>query len=226
MRVLAIGDIHGCSTALDLVLAAADPKPDDQIIALGDYVDRGPDSAGVLERIIALHKTGHLTALRGNHEWMMLEARYGRPNTWLMYGGREALASYAKPDRTVSLKDVPQHHWQFLENELVDLCELETHFFVHGNVDPDRPLSDQSADVVLWDKFDNPRPHMSGKIMVCGHTQQRSGNPINLGHAICIDTWVYGLGWLTCLEVTSGQFWQANQRGEERTGQIAEFLQH
>jgi serine/threonine protein phosphatase 1 len=224
MRILAIGDIHGCSRALDLVLAAADPKPDDQIIALGDYVDRGPDSAGVLERIIALHNTGRLTALRGNHEWMMLEARYGRPNAWLMYGGRETLASYAASGQPCSLKHIPERHWEFLETALVDLCELDIHFYVHGNVEADKPLSEQNADVVLWDKFDNPRPHISGKVMICGHTQQRSGNPLNLGHAICIDTWAYGNGWLTCLDAVSGRFWQANQRGDQQTGWIQDFF--
>src|SRR5262249_3144716 len=151
---------------------------------------------------------------------------YGRPKAWLMFGGLETLASYGQSGKSGELSDVPQHHWDFLENELVDLCELESHFFVHGNVEPDRPLSKQSAEVVLWDKFDNPRPHMSGKIMVCGHTQQRSGNPVNLGHAICIDTWAYGKGWLTCLDAISGKFWQANQRGEVRTGQIADFFVH
>jgi len=59
--------------------------------------------------------------------------------------------------------------------------------------------------------------------MVCGHTSQKSGLPVNLGHAICIDTWAYGTGWLTCLDVTSGRVWQANQAGEQRTAWIDEF---
>ena len=60
-------------------------------------------------------------------------------------------------------------------------------------------------------------PHCSGKVVVCGHTQQRSGLPLNLGHAVCIDTWAYGQGWLTCLDVLSGRIWQANQAGRVRT---------
>jgi serine/threonine protein phosphatase 1 len=53
--------------------------------------------------------------------------------------------------------------------------------------------------------------------MICGHTSQKSGRPLNLGHAVCIDTWVYGRGWLTCLDVQTGKLWQANQAGETRT---------
>ena len=53
--------------------------------------------------------------------------------------------------------------------------------------------------------------------MVCGHTKQRSGRPRNWGHAVCIDTWVYGDGWLTCLDVRTGRYWQANQAGQTRT---------
>jgi serine/threonine protein phosphatase 1 len=58
--------------------------------------------------------------------------------------------------------------------------------------------------------------------MVCGHTAQKSGEPLNLGWAVCIDTWVYGRGWLSCLEPATGRVWQANQRGEHRTGWLPE----
>jgi serine/threonine protein phosphatase 1 len=75
MRVLVIGDIHGCSRALDLILAAVKPTADDHLILLGDYVDRGPDSSGVMQRLLALEKQCRLTALRGNHEKMMVDAR-------------------------------------------------------------------------------------------------------------------------------------------------------
>jgi serine/threonine protein phosphatase 1 len=67
--------------------------------------------------------------------------------------------------------------------------------------------------------FDDPAPHESGKIMVCGHTSQKVGRPRNVGHAVCIDTRAYGeVGWLTCLDVASGRYWQANQKGETRAG--------
>jgi len=95
-------------------------------------------------------------------------------------------------------------------------------FFVHANYESHRPLSEQPEEMLYWEKFNDPPPHQSGKIMVCGHTPQKSGIPRNIGHAICIDTWAYGNGWLTCLDVGSGKYWQANQRRETRGGQLPE----
>jgi serine/threonine protein phosphatase 1 len=221
MRILAIGDIHGCSRALDLVLAAVKPRPEDRIITLGDYVDRGLDSCGVLDRLIELQQTGCLVALRGNHDQMMLDARDQvlSDADWFSCGGRETLASYG---RGATLADVPAAHWDFLENVLVDWHETATHFFVHANADSELPLEEQPRHLLLWEKLDNPRPHVSGKVMICGHTRQLSGEPLNLGHTICLDTWVYGQGWLTCLDVTSGQIWQANQLGQQWWGFLEE----
>ncbi|MGL4552234.1 MAG: metallophosphoesterase, partial [Gemmataceae bacterium] len=73
MRTLAIGDIHGYSATLDALLQAVAPAADDRVVTLGDYVDRGPDSRGVIDRLIALHATGRLIPLFGNHDEMMLE---------------------------------------------------------------------------------------------------------------------------------------------------------
>jgi serine/threonine protein phosphatase 1 len=216
MRILAIGDIHGCLTALDTLLAVVAPQPDDLLIALGDYVDRGPDSRGVLDRLIALHATGRLIALRGNHDEMMLSARYGTEGRmWLGVGGRATLASYGASDPSA----IPESHWHFLETNCRDFYETETHFFVHANVYPDVPLADQPTYMLYWEKLFEPAPHMSGKIMVCGHTKQKSGAPLSFGHTICIDTGVYEPdGWLTCLDVRTEKVWQANQKGESRTG--------
>ena len=219
MRTLAIGDIHGCLAALDLLLARVEVRPDDRLIALGDYVDRGPDSRGVLDRVIQLHESGQLIALRGNHDVMMLDARNGYDRgMWLAVGGRETLQSYGH-----DISGVPDRHWRFLEDELLDWYEIDTHFFVHAGVYYDIPLDEQSEDVLLWEKLHAPLPHVSGKVMVCGHTKQKSGIPLNLGHAVCIDTGVYEPdGWLTCLDVHTGQYWQANQRGQTLTAWLDE----
>ncbi len=76
MRTLAIGDIHGCSVALDALLDLVAPGAGDLVVALGDYVDRGPDSLGVMNRLVRMSKVGGgLIALRGNHEEMMMDAR-------------------------------------------------------------------------------------------------------------------------------------------------------
>jgi serine/threonine protein phosphatase 1 len=110
--------------------------------------------------------------------------------------------------------DIPDSHWKFLEEQTRAWFEIDTHFFVHANAYPDYPLQEQPDHMLFWESFNDPPPHESGKIMVCGHTSQKSGKPKNNGHAVCIDTWAYGKGWLTCLDVGSGKYWQANQRGE------------
>ena len=84
------------------------------------------------------------------------------------------------------------------------------------SADPAGPGDKLAPAMIRGQKLDAPRPHVSGKTMICGHTRQENGLPCNLGHAICIDTWVYGDGWLTCLDVEEGTCWQANQRGETR----------
>jgi serine/threonine protein phosphatase 1 len=226
MRVLAIGDIHGCLRALDTLLARVEPRPEDLLVTLGDYVDRGPDSRGVLDRLVALHRTGRLVALRGNHDQMMRDARRGRDEQrdWIACGGGSTLASYSPRGDAGELADVPAEHWEFLDRLCVDWYETDRHFFVHANAFADLPLRDQPDYMLFWEPLIHPRPHSSGKVMVCGHTRQRIGLPLNVGHAICIDTWVYGPGWLTCLDVETGQFWQANQLGQERAGWLDELL--
>lgn len=223
MALFAIGDIHGCSTALDLILESFHLGPGDTVVTLGDHVDRGPDSSGVLERLIAMHRTGRLVALRGNHELMMLEAREDPASeaAWRQVGGDATLASYgdrigADDQQQRMLSDVPESHWDFICNDCLDYWECETHFFVHANAYPDYPLFEQPDYMLFWEKFNEPPVHVSGKIMVCGHTCQKSGVPLNIGHAICLDTWAYGRGWLSCLNIETGEVWQANQAGMTR----------
>jgi serine/threonine protein phosphatase 1 len=221
-RTLAFGDIHGCLTALDTLLGFVQPGPSDQVVFLGDYIDRGPDSKGVLDRLIELKKTGQVVCLRGNHEIMMLGARNGRNDYrfWLACGGLEAMQSYAGPDGIMTLDDIPVSHWTFVERGCVDWYETDTHVFVHANLHPDKPLDEQVTEWIHWQplKKDWHRPHQSGKTMICGHTQQRDGEPLRLMAAVCIDTWAYGDGWLTCLDVDTGQYWQANEFGRTREG--------
>lgn len=123
-RVLAIGDVHGCSRALATLLAAIDPRPEDLVVTLGDYVDRGPDSKGVLEQLIALRERTTLVPLIGNHDQMMLEAREGRGCDWLVGYGVPTLASYGL--EAAELEEVPPAHWAFLEGWR-DWFETESH---------------------------------------------------------------------------------------------------
>jgi serine/threonine protein phosphatase 1 len=224
MRYLAIGDIHGCFTSLQALASSVQIRPDDIVITLGDYVDRGPQSAAVLDWLIDFERNSKLIALRGNHDIMMLQARGGGEafDEWIKQGGDATLASYSPFGDTGRLSDVADPHWEFLEKHLRSSFEIETHFFVHANAYPDYPLDEQPDYMLYWERFGSPAPHESGKVMVCGHTSQKSGEILDLGHAICIDTWACGRGWLTCLDVISGHYWQANQRGQSRSGGLGD----
>jgi serine/threonine protein phosphatase 1 len=148
---LAIGDVHGCLTALDTLLGFVRPGPADQLVFLGDYIDRGPDSKGVLDRLLELRRKFDVVNLRGNHEVMMLAAATGWDNFrfWRACGGVEALESYAGPDGAGTLDDIPDAHWHFVENRCVDWYETESHVFVHANLHPDFPLGNQPTDCTV-----------------------------------------------------------------------------
>jgi serine/threonine protein phosphatase 1 len=223
-RTLAIGDIHGCLAALDALLDLVQPSPEDTLVTLGDYVDRGPDSRGVLDRLIALYEAGQLVPLRGNHDEMFVIARddHAERRMWLCFGGVQTLESYGHWPADEVYDHVPDRHWRFLEGELLNFHETASHLFVHATALPDVPLSEQDETVLLWQRLVEPIAHVSGKRIVCGHTRQETGYPLDLGPTVCIDTGIYEEhGWLTCLDVESNQFWQANQRGHTRIGSLA-----
>ncbi|MBY0229635.1 MAG: serine/threonine protein phosphatase [Gemmataceae bacterium] len=223
MRTLAIGDIHGCHSALRALAAFVPIRPDDCLITLGDYVDRGLDSRAVLDWLIDWKKRGRLVALRGNHEAMMLGAREDDEHRleWLLCGGDATLVSYSPSGDEGSLDHVPDAHWDFLESTK-QLHQTTTHYYVHAAAIADIPLDEQPDWMALWGAFNDVAAHESGKIMVCGHTPQRSGLARSVGHAVCIDTHACKRGWLTCLEPATGRYWQANQQKETRTGWLDE----
>jgi serine/threonine protein phosphatase 1 len=226
MRTLAIGDIHGAATALDALLAAVAPTPQDLLVFLGDYVDRGPDSKGVLDRLIALSVSGRpMICLRGNHELMMLRSRTDRSELkmWLSVGGMQALGSYAVNGLPAHPDSIPPFHWEFLERGCVDYFETDTHIFVHANLDSWLPMEEQPEMMLFWEFMNNPVKHLSGKRLICGHTSQRSGVPRAWRTTVCIDTNAYyPTGWLTCLDVHSGTYWQANEAGQTRVDHLQE----
>ncbi len=216
-RTIAIGDIHGCLAALDAILRAVGPRPEDQIVTLGDYIDRGPDSRGVLQRLIELSRQCRLAPILGNHDDMFLRARH-TPSSTAFYsmGGKATLASY-KAASPPDFSRVPGEHFSFLESCL-DYFETETHIFLHASYVSHLPMTDQPYLALRWESLRDgvPEPHQSGKIVIVGHTSQKSGDVLDLGYIKCIDTYCYGGGWLTALDVDSGRVWQANRDGKMR----------
>ncbi|MDA7937047.1 serine/threonine protein phosphatase [bacterium] len=211
MRRFAIGDIHGCAKALRSVIDAIDPKPEDELIFLGDYIDRGPDSRDAIDQIIALQKRTKVVALRGNHEIMLIGvAMHGLDDSvWRTNGGNSTLASYGG-----SLSKIPSNHLVFF-HELLPYYEIDDTIFVHASYDPEIEMFEQTEMMNYWTHLTAPFParHMSGKRVIVGHTPQPHGQVMNLGHLVCIDTYCFGYGYLTAYEIGGKSIIQADRHG-------------
>lgn len=210
-RTIVIGDIHGYYSVFENLLTVIKLTESDTLITLGDYVDRGPDSKSVIEKLLSLECK--LIPILGNHDEAMLHAKNGKDDYkfWLKIGGNKTVSSYNH-----DIKNVPYEHWQFLKNCL-PFYETETHIFVHANYLPQRKMQDCSGEVLRWNSFTAPdsSPHFSGKTVIMGHTVQPGCKILDLGYAKVIDTGVYWKdGCLTALDINSEQIWQANNSGE------------
>jgi len=214
-RTIAVGDIHGHMAALDAILTAVEPQPEDTLIFLGDYVDHGPDSRGVLARLIALREQCQIVALEGNHDNLMRSVLEGRNDlvAWMhpQWGGGATLDSY----ETIDLSEIPDEHVAFLKG-LVPFHETDTHLFFHANYAPNRRPQDQdfyTRTFLPVDQTHVPGPHYSARTVVVGHTPQEYGRVLDLGHLICIDTGCGYGGYLTALDVGTGRIWQVSEQG-------------
>lgn len=219
-RTIAIGDIHGCAVALSRLLQEVAPEKSDTIVGIGDYVDRGLDSNGVIEILIGLMTECHLVPLIGNHELMMFTGMRNRQDFdfWVNHGGSQTLASYGG-----KTENIPQHHMTFLSHCL-KFYETDSHLFLHANYVPEIPLRQQPDQVIFWEHINDPipRPHRSGKTAVVGHTPQLDGDVRNFGHLQIIDTFCYGDGWLSALDVDTGKVWQTNNLGDFRESVLSD----
>lgn len=213
-RVIAIGDIHGCSKALKSVIRAIQPGPNDLIVTLGDYINRGPDSRGVLDELIRLRERCRLVSILGNHDEMLLRSRGGLPAVVEVGLSGSTPRNGVERDWGRVLPTLSDDNIAFLES-CVDHHETDHHIFVHACYDPVLPMNRQPASALRWRslKREVPGPHASGKTVIAGHTAQKTGKILDLGYLKCIDTYCYGGGWLTALEVRSGEVWRADAHG-------------
>ena len=234
-RLYAFGDVHGCLGALTHMIALAredlvhTPHPRPVFVFVGDYVDRGPDSRGVLEALIGLEQADINTVfLLGNHDQMMLDyltdprAALTDKYHWLhsRLGGDTTLASYGVPDADPHDPDktqaafraaVPQAHLDFLARAQL-FFEAGSYAFVHAGIRPGVPLAMQSKQDLIWirDPFlYETAPH--DHIVVHGHT------PVDQvehhGNRIAIDTGAVFGGHLTCLVLEDDQVWDLRTTG-------------
>ena len=211
--IYAVGDIHGRSDLLDGVHSMIDADFGRRIgkrqaeIYLGDYVDRGPDSAGVLARLRRRAEARKVIAISGNHEDTLLGFLEGRiaAREWLEWGGAATALSYGVNPQSEAVlgaavaRAVPLEDVAFLRG-LRLAFHYGPYFFAHAGVRPGRPLEKQVADDLMWIR----KPFLShaggfGAIVVHGHTPRPA--PELLGNRINLDTGAYATGRLACLRI-------------------------
>lgn len=208
-RVYAIGDVHGCATELESLIAELRIDRDTLVVFLGDYVDRGVDSRRVIDIVIGLGERCEVVPLMGNHEAMFLDF-LERPESvgsglFILNGGSSTLANYAGPSGAF---DIPQAHIEFLKS-LKPFHETESHFFVHAGVPLKKKLRDLDPwldrEAFLWTR--GPflsTSHRWEKIIVHGHTP--SEHPERRPNRINIDTGCVFGGNLTAYDVLEDRF--------------------
>ncbi|NND99076.1 MAG: serine/threonine protein phosphatase [Pirellulaceae bacterium] len=223
MRRFVIGDIHGCAKALRSLIEAIDPQADDELIFLGDYVDRGPDSRNVVDQLLDLKERCRVVALRGNHEIMLLGVALGGMDDtiWMNCGGLATVTSYGG-----SLRKIPEKHIAFFQ-ELLTYYETDDEIFVHAGYEPHLSMREQSDDIIYWTHLssDVPPPHKSGKRVFVGHTPQPFGQVLDAEHLVCIDTYCFGNGYLTAMDLATGDLIQVDRHGFVRRDPLADFFE-
>jgi serine/threonine protein phosphatase 1 len=225
-RAYAVGDIHGRLDLLDMMLhrieedRAGRPPKKTFIIFLGDFIDRGPDSAGVVERLRSYRPPGARPIfLAGNHEEVLMRILAGDKAilpSWLKFGGAECVSSYGiSADRLKQMDEdaavrhlraqIPQTHQQFLEG-LADTFRFGDYLFVHAGIRPGVAIEAQDRADLRWIRepfLSDSKEH--GFVVVHGHTiveavEERSNR-------IGIDTGAYQTGVLTILGIEDDQRW-------------------
>ena len=245
-RLIAIGDVHGCATQLRSLLDALSPRADDTLVFLGDYVDRGPDTPGVIDQLLTLRNTCRVIAIRGNHDQWMLEVTKASLVGWLSVGGYETIEAYCpglianwptpqmgeQPEsNTFSemiahfLRQIPPRHLAFLEETRYYHRE-HGFIFVHAGLDPLRPLTEQTEHDLLMGTglLLDPPGYRGCDTVVFGHKDTRKLRPDGLPlpfrpadmNVVGLDTSVYDSGVLTAMDVMTGQVWSGSVT--DRTG--------
>jgi serine/threonine protein phosphatase 1 len=225
-RAYAIGDVHGRLDLLEEMLALIEadngrrPRARTTIVFLGDLIDRGPESAGVVERLRAYRPAFASTLfLMGNHEEVLLRVLRGEIQLladWLQFGGAETLRSYGvDPGELRAMRSaealellrrkIPAEHVEFLSN-FVDSASFGSYLFVHAGIRPGIALASQAPEDLRWIR----EPFLSddsdhGHVVVHGHS---ISSEVELRHnRIGLDTGAYRSGILSALGIDAGERW-------------------
>ena len=223
MRTSGSLSAHGCSKALAALTDAIQPAALDTLVFVGDYINRGPDSRGVLEQGIDLSQRCTVVPLLGNHEEMLLVWKEERRTC--CSGSSSVGWTPSRPMATAVARTLgpltcrrSSHAATWISSRIAGTTTRQSAIFVHAYYEPKLPLHTQNWSGLRWASLPaNPEPHCSGKVAIVGHMPQKNGQILDLGFLKCIDTNACDGGWLTALEVESGKVWQANQAGEVRS---------
>ncbi|MED4750293.1 metallophosphoesterase family protein [Brevibacillus choshinensis] len=216
-RILVISDIHGELEKWESLMEKVNYNPEkDQLILLGDYVDRGPASRGVLEKVMELHATGAIV-LMGNHDHMMIKSFEQDPvfiERWFRNGAQKTLVSYGHAaaeqevgPESLDLTPVLEQHISFLRG-LDCYYETDDYIFVHGGVHPTTPLPETDPYTLMWIRDEFHKGYKGEKTVVFGHTPTENfhgKNDVYFGenNIIGIDGGAVFGGQLNCLELPS-----------------------
>lgn len=223
-RVYAVGDIHGRLDLFDQLLQrieeddARRSPAETTLILLGDLVDRGPESRGVVDRAMQLVQNGKVRVLAGNHEEMLLTSMASDEalRHFLRHGGKETLFSYGLPPEEYSRSTLPElrermntlvpaEHVDFFR-AMEDRIAIGDYLFVHAGVRPEVPVEQQTTSDLRWIRrefLDHAQWH--GHMIVHGHTITEE--PEAMPNRIGIDTGAYASGRLTALGVEADAHW-------------------
>jgi serine/threonine protein phosphatase 1 len=203
-RTFIIGDIHGCLDILKGLMDKIDWDPDkDGLIFLGDYIDRGRDSKGVIDYILGLKRMSqNIQCLMGNHEELFLNYINGDDEGSFLYnGGVSTLTSYYE----AGSREIDPSHIDFLKSLLL-MIELDEYYVVHAGFKPGVSVTDQSVKDTLWIRepfiFSD---YDFGKRIIFGHTPFSS--PLIMENKIGLDTGAVFGNKLTCLEIPALKFY-------------------
>jgi serine/threonine protein phosphatase 1 len=214
-RIYAVGDVHGRADLLDMLLEkierdASSAPGSRSLVFVGDYIDRGPDSRGVIERLLHPPEGFETYHLRGNHDQALLDflSNPASYRTWRRFGAGETLLSYdvepptdnesaAEFARDDLAEKLPESHLRFFR-ELGSFVQIGGYHFVHAGARPGVPLEDQSLEDMMWirEEFLDSDEDF-GKIVVHGHTPV--DRPVCRSNRIGIDTGAFATDCLTAV---------------------------
>jgi serine/threonine protein phosphatase 1 len=204
-KIFAIGDIHGCISKLDKMMAQLNiDARNDTLVFIGDYIDRGSDPKGVVDSILDIRKRiKNVVCLLGNHEQMFLNyyLEHKDEDLFMHNGGMSTMISYGVNPSGREKLTIPNDHMEFFITLLLSY-ETDDYIFVHAGLRPGIPIQRQNFEDLLWIRYDFINsPYDFKKIVIFGHTPLSFTTPLIDKNKIGLDTGaVYG-GKLTCIEL-------------------------